>query len=120
VPLLTREGEVRIARRIERGERRIMNALARSAWVHDEIRQIGERIKGSDLGERLRGGEKKRTSPRRSSSERSCHPAPQQELNQMDLATKRMAKLKPGGRAHKAARYKAMKQQVKLALELSS
>ena len=29
-----------------------------------------------------------------------------------------MAKLKPGGRAHKAARYKAMKQQVRLALEL--
>ena len=49
VPLLTREGEVRIARRIERGERRIMNALARSAWVHDEIRQIGERIKKGQI-----------------------------------------------------------------------
>jgi RNA polymerase primary sigma factor len=40
------------------------------------------------------------------------------KLNQMELATKKMGPLKPGGRAWKAARFKAMKQQVKLALEL--
>ncbi len=42
VPLLTREGEVSIARRIERGERRVLNALSRSDYVLGEIRALGE------------------------------------------------------------------------------
>src|SRR5262245_65568726 len=33
VPLLTREGEVEIARRIERGEKNVVKALARSKYV---------------------------------------------------------------------------------------
>jgi RNA polymerase primary sigma factor len=45
VPLLTRQGEVSIARRIERGEKRVLNALSRSSYVLMEIRQLGELIK---------------------------------------------------------------------------
>ncbi len=37
VPLLTRKGEVSIARRIERGERRVLNALSRSNFVLIDI-----------------------------------------------------------------------------------
>jgi RNA polymerase primary sigma factor len=120
VPLLTREGEVRIARRIERGERRIMNALARSAWVHDEIRQIGERIKKGQISANVFAGgeEEEDKSAKKLERAKLVIQRLNKKLNQMELASKRMAKLKPGGRAHKAARYKAMKQQVKLALEL--
>ena len=120
VPLLTREGEVRIARRIERGERRIMNALARSAWVHDEIRQIGERIKKGQISANVFAGgeEEEDKSAKKLERAKLVIQRLNKKLNQMDLAAKRMAKLKPGGRAHKAARYKAMKQQVRLALEL--
>jgi RNA polymerase primary sigma factor len=122
VPLLTREGEVRIARRIERGERRIMNALARSAWVHDEIRQIGERIKKGQISANVFAGgdddEEEDKSARKLERAKLVIHRLNKKLNQLDLAATKMAKLKPGGRAHKAARYKSMKQQVRLALEL--
>ncbi len=120
VPLLTREGEVRIARRIERGERRIMNALARSKWVHDEIRQIGERIKKGQISANVFAGgdEEEDKSARKLERAKVVIQRLNKKLNQMDVAIKKMAKLKPGGRARKAARYRAMKQQVRLALEL--
>jgi RNA polymerase primary sigma factor len=44
VPLLTREGEISIARRIERSERRVLNALARSRRALAELCCLGERI----------------------------------------------------------------------------
>src|ERR1700687_3499972 len=45
VPLLTREGEVEIAKRIERGQLRVLKALSRSAIVIREIIAIGEDLK---------------------------------------------------------------------------
>ena len=45
VPLLTREGEVEIAKRIERGQLRVMKALARSPIVIREIVALGEDLK---------------------------------------------------------------------------
>jgi RNA polymerase primary sigma factor len=45
VPLLTREGEVEIAKRIERGQVRVMKALSRSPIVIREIIALGEDLK---------------------------------------------------------------------------
>ena len=45
VPLLTREGEVEIARRIERGQMRVMKAISRSSIVIREIMALGEDLK---------------------------------------------------------------------------
>ncbi len=45
VPLLTREGEVEIAKRIERGQLRVLKALSRSPIVIREIVAIGEDLK---------------------------------------------------------------------------
>jgi len=45
VPLLTREEEVDIAKRIERGQLRVLKALSRSPIVVHEIRTIGEDLK---------------------------------------------------------------------------
>jgi RNA polymerase primary sigma factor len=45
VPLLTREGEVEIAKRIERGQIRVLKALSRSAIVIREILAIGDDLK---------------------------------------------------------------------------
>ena len=45
VPLLTREGEVDIAKRIERGQLRILKALSRSPIVIRQILTIGEDLK---------------------------------------------------------------------------
>jgi RNA polymerase primary sigma factor len=45
VPLLTREGEVEIAKRIERGQLRVLKAISRSPIVIRDILAIGEDLK---------------------------------------------------------------------------
>src|SRR5258708_39152698 len=45
VPLLTREGEVDIAKRIERGQRRVLEALSRSPIVIRQVLAICEDLK---------------------------------------------------------------------------
>jgi RNA polymerase primary sigma factor len=45
VPLLTREGEVEIAKRIERGQMRVMKAISRSPIVIREVVALGEDLK---------------------------------------------------------------------------
>jgi RNA polymerase primary sigma factor len=44
VPLLTREGEIEIARRIERGQNAVLKALSRSPLIVQEIFKIGEEL----------------------------------------------------------------------------
>jgi RNA polymerase primary sigma factor len=45
VPLLTREGEVEIAKRIERGQMKVLKAISRSPIVIREILALGEDLK---------------------------------------------------------------------------
>src|SRR5437660_2497930 len=45
VPLLTRDGEVEIAKRIERGQLTVMKSLSRSAVIVREIISLGEQLK---------------------------------------------------------------------------
>jgi RNA polymerase primary sigma factor len=45
VPLLTREGEVEIAKRIERGQNRVLKALSRSPIVIRELLNLGDDLK---------------------------------------------------------------------------
>src|SRR6202167_116141 len=45
VPLLTREGEVEIAKRIERGQNRVLKAISRSPIVIREVAALGEDLK---------------------------------------------------------------------------
>ena len=49
VPLLTRQGEVEIAKRIERGQKSVIKALSRSPVVVGEISKYGERVKENAL-----------------------------------------------------------------------
>lgn len=45
VPLLNKKGEVRLAKRMERGERLMKKGLARSAWLWNELEAIRLRLK---------------------------------------------------------------------------
>ena len=57
VALLTREDEVSLARRIERGRRRVLNSLSRSGYVLAEIKKLGRRIdEGQIQPTRVAGG----------------------------------------------------------------
>src|SRR5206468_831345 len=46
VPLLTRDGEVEIAKRIERGQLTVLKSLSRSPVIVREIISLGEQLKG--------------------------------------------------------------------------
>jgi RNA polymerase primary sigma factor len=50
VPLLTREGEVAIAKRIERGKIRAQKAISRSPVAIAELLQIGQELTNGELG----------------------------------------------------------------------
>ncbi len=49
VPLLTREGEVEIARRIERGEKNVVKALSRSRYAINQLLEFGQRIRDKEI-----------------------------------------------------------------------
>src|SRR2546428_3523192 len=50
VPLLSREGEVEIAKRIERGQKTVTKVLSRSPLVVNEVLRFGELLRGGELG----------------------------------------------------------------------
>jgi RNA polymerase primary sigma factor len=52
VPLLTREGEVEIARRIERGQRTVLKSLSRTPLVIQEIVSMGEELASNAISAR--------------------------------------------------------------------
>ena len=49
ISLLTREGEVTIAKKIEAGQREVISAVADCAITHREIIQLGEQIKKGEI-----------------------------------------------------------------------
>ena len=48
VPLLTREGEVELAQRIERGKRLILKAISRTPTIAKAVIRMGEQLKSGD------------------------------------------------------------------------
>jgi RNA polymerase primary sigma factor len=48
VPLLTREGEVEIARRIERGKLSVIKSISRTPMVTKKVLQLGEELKNDE------------------------------------------------------------------------
>src|ERR1700749_4437540 len=48
VPLLTREGEVDLARRMERGKLRMQKAISRSALVQQVVVELAEQLRKGD------------------------------------------------------------------------
>jgi RNA polymerase primary sigma factor len=49
VPLLTREGEVEIAKRIESGKKAVLRVIARTPMAAQEIARLGERLKAAEI-----------------------------------------------------------------------
>jgi RNA polymerase primary sigma factor len=121
VPLLTRKGEVALARRIERGERRVLNALARSDYVIAGLRELGNAMRDDDILPSLSG---------------EGAPDPVARPNQDFLDTRdviikinqigdevvehqqRLRRLKPGGRAYRSALWQLGRCRVRLARQL--
>jgi len=108
VPLLTREGEVSIARRIERGERRVLKALSRSPFVLEQIRQLDERIRRDEVSANLFAGAdeegedagKRKLARARLVIRKIC-----QGTQKVADSEKRLNRLKKGGRAYKKGEW---------------
>src|SRR4026209_1967668 len=49
VPLLTREGEVEIAKRIERGKKAVMRVITRTPMAAQEVARLAERLEQGEL-----------------------------------------------------------------------
>jgi RNA polymerase primary sigma factor len=52
VPLLTREGEVEIAKRIEQGKHAMLRAISRTNMAAQEVARLGERLGAREIGVR--------------------------------------------------------------------
>jgi RNA polymerase primary sigma factor len=120
VPLLTREGEVRIARRIERGERRVLKALSRSSYVLEEIRQLGERIKKGQVSHNLfTGGEEEGEDAARKKLAKARLGVQKIEglINKIESSNKKGARLKEGSRAWKSNLFTTARLRVQVARE---
>ncbi len=96
VPLLTREGEVDLARKMERGKLRMQKAISRSPLVQRGIADLAERIrKGAeevgdwvelaDAGEDPSGGEKRKALIRQLFAEvAACYKRQRQEAEKLE------------------------------------
>src|SRR5262245_59716213 len=49
VPPLTREGEIELAKRVERGQRGMMKSLSRSPLVINQILEIGQQVSREEI-----------------------------------------------------------------------
>src|SRR5918993_4145186 len=52
VPLLTREGEVAIAKRIERGKLAVIKSISRTPMASQEVARLAERLANGEIGVR--------------------------------------------------------------------
>jgi RNA polymerase primary sigma factor len=117
VPLLNKQGEIAIARRIERGERRVLNALARSTFALSELQHIGEAIRsGVDQESFLASLEEEQgqddTPQRKLARMLETFEILDRLLLRIDAADRRRRRLKPGGRAWLAAAWRASRLRV--------
>jgi len=121
VPLLTREGEVSIARRIERGERRVMNSLARSGYVMTELTVLDDMIR-KDLipvnwfADNVADDDNKDPRKRLKYARRTIGKISRLS-NKIKEIDKRLKRLKQGGKAHRTALGHSARVRVEIARE---
>jgi RNA polymerase primary sigma factor len=74
VPLLTREGEVEIAKRIESGKKAVMRTVSRTPMASQEVNRLGERLFAGEISVREVVVFNEKRSPRTRSRARSARP----------------------------------------------
>ena len=109
VPLLTRKGEVSIARRIERGEKRIVGAISCCSYVHAELRLLADLIPKGQVSPNLFASSAEEEGPdapqKRLTRARQRILKTHRLLGKIETADRRLRRLKPGGRAALSTRW---------------
>src|SRR5258708_5163965 len=109
VPLLTREGEVAIAKRIERGQMLVLKAISRSPIVIEELLAIGEELRKDtrSIKEIVEFDEEKLTDERIKNKTRRALRLIEKIEKLSQTAFKQAAKLENTGKSKKAAYLRA-------------
>ncbi len=105
VPLLNKEGEIAIARRIERGEQKMLRSLSRNQGIVMEVLRLGKAIRDTS-GASIEGiflGEEDDDNHSRLSQVLRVLPRLARSLRETQRRHKRRASLKEGGRAWRSA-----------------
>ncbi|HET9480486.1 MAG TPA: sigma-70 family RNA polymerase sigma factor, partial [Candidatus Polarisedimenticolia bacterium] len=121
VPLLTKDGEVYIARRIERGEQKAVRALSRNHYVGLEMIRLGRQLRrnhgasseGAFLIDEEQAGSRKRLESVSRSIDRIAR-----LLRESEKLRRKLSTLKQGGRAHRQASYKLSRTRVRTGLAI--
>jgi RNA polymerase primary sigma factor len=121
VPLLTRQAEVSLARRIERGQRRVLNSLSRSGYVLAEIKKLGKLIREGHIQPALftsspRNGNKSKPGDRLVGARETINKI-SRLLRKIETIQERIKRLSPGERAHRVAGWDIARHRVKVARE---
>ncbi|HEY7450034.1 MAG TPA: sigma-70 family RNA polymerase sigma factor, partial [Vicinamibacterales bacterium] len=120
VPLLTREGEVEIARRIERGKLSVIKSISRTPTVAKNIIRMGEQLKAGERTVRelviFQDDEitDERVDERSREVQKQIEAVRKARLAYQKVAEKLATVLKKDKRKYRRARWKVMRAQVEL------
>ena len=116
VPLLNKDGEVYIARRIERGEQKVLRALSRNRYVALEMVRLGRLLKKSEAAGDGLGPSDEETEARSRQAAAIGRIVTRiaRHVRDCDTHRRRLSTLKQGGRAHRAGAYRYARARVRL------
>jgi RNA polymerase primary sigma factor len=124
VSLLKREHEVAIARRIERGRRRVLRALSRSRYVANEIAAASRRIDGSPRSIeslfQLRGEEGEASIERRLGAVKTGIGRLERLSQTRQGLSGQLRRLKKGSRTHRARARELNRITIRIAKEMAA
>src|SRR6266851_2948140 len=121
VPLLTREGEVAIAKRIERGQMLVLKAISRSPIVIKELLTIGEELRKDtrSIKEIVQFDEEKLTEVRIENKTRRALRLIDKIEKLYQMAFKQAAKLENNGKSQKRVYLRAQRSLGRTRIEMS-
>ena len=118
VPLLTKQAEIVLARKMERGRRRIVGSLAQCAAVEQELRLLDDQIRQRSLSPGCYFVCEGPLSKRRLRAVHLALGRIQASLLAVKKLESRLQRLKPGGAAHRRAQWEGARRRVSASREL--
>jgi len=118
VPLLTRQREIALARKMEVGRRRVLGSLVPCPAVRDELRSLDDQIRGRSLDlARHFDCNRVPTEQRLEAAQRAIMRI-ELDLAEIEKLERSARHVKPGGRVHRRAAWLSARHNVTASLEL--
>ncbi len=123
VPLLTREGEVEIAMRIEKGEVQMLRVLSRSVSIGRQVVALSQKLRSSQLNLKeivlLEDHEQSETGLKeRARSILASIARVERHLRNVKKLDRRLVRLKPKSKRRGAVRFKLCRERVLMGMEI--